>query len=123
MNRLASRSHAIALRYLYRHARQTGANTGLRIPFIPDHFFEAESHWSRGNQWLFGATATWRGTRYRDEANRELLRAGWAFALSAYWESPDKRSSVQGLLGNLLSRSGAGKDKDPRLVLRYAYRF
>ena len=83
----------------------------------------AASHWALPDRWLLGANAIHRSSRFRDDLNSQKIGAGWAFGVSAYWESADKRSSVQGVLDNLLSRKNAGVDSKARLMLRYAYRF
>ncbi|MBI5275658.1 MAG: tetratricopeptide repeat protein [Burkholderiales bacterium] len=121
-NRLMNRRHAVAVRYLYRDAQQSGAATRLAIPYVPRHFLQAGSQWSAGGQWLLGAGATWRSERFRDDANLQPLAAGWQFGFTAYWESLDRRHSMQALLGNLLPRRDAGHDRDPKLVVRYALR-
>jgi tetratricopeptide (TPR) repeat protein len=119
-NGLLERHRAFALRYLFRDARQP---SGLAIPLVPRNFLQADGQWSIGGQWLLGASATWRSARFRDDTNLQPLRAGWQFAFTAYWESEDRRSVVQALVGNLLPRRDAGYDRDPKLMLRYAYRF
>jgi Flp pilus assembly protein TadD len=122
-NRLLSRTHAIAARYLLRDAHQTGANDGLKIPYIPRHFVQLDSQWSIPGRWLLGASASFRSSRFRDDTNLDQIRAGWAFGLTAYWESADKHHSVHGILDNLLSDRDAGNKSDAHLLLRYAYRF
>jgi Flp pilus assembly protein TadD len=122
-NVLLSRRHAVGLRYVHRNSRQDGANAGLRVPFVPRHYFDLASQWSAGGRWLLGATATWRSGRYKDDTNLEPLRAGWELGLSAYWESADRRSVVQAAVGNILSNRQAGVEPDTRFLLRYAYRF
>jgi Flp pilus assembly protein TadD len=122
-NRLLSRTHSIAVRYLYRQARQTGANDGLKIPFVPRHFAQFDSQWSIPGQWLIGASATYRTSRFRDDANTDRLSAGWNFGLTAYWESADKHSTVHLIADNLLPNRDAGHHPDPHLMARYAYRF
>jgi Flp pilus assembly protein TadD len=122
-DRLLSRTHSIALRYLYRHARQTGANDGLMIPFVPRQFAQFDSQWSVPGHWLLGASATYRTSRFRDDANTDHLSAGWNFGFTAYWESEDKHSTVHLIADNLLPNRDAGHHRDPHLMARYAYRF
>jgi Flp pilus assembly protein TadD len=122
-NRLLSRTHSIALRYVYRNARQTGANDGLKIPFVPRQFVQLDSQWSIPGHWLLGASATYRTSRYRDDTNLDRLSAGWNFGFTAYWESEDKHSTVHLIADNLLPNRDAGHHRDPHLMARYAYRF
>ncbi len=122
-NRLLSRTHAMALRYLWRNAHQTGANDGLKIPFMPRHFVQLDSQWSIPGRWLLGASGTYRSARFRDDVNLDAIRAGWSFGVTAYWESQDKHSTVHVILDNLLSDKAAGNKPDAHLLVRYAYRF
>jgi Flp pilus assembly protein TadD len=122
MNQLLSRSHAVSVRYLWRKSAQTGANSGLMIPYVPRNFLQLGSQWSLPDRWLLGANATYRSKRFEDDVNLEPVRAGWAFGLTVYWESADKRHGMQALVDNLLSRSRASVDRDPRVLLRYSYR-
>lgn len=122
-NLLVGPRHSLALRYLRRHAPQTGPGDGLRIPYLPRDMLRLASHWNLPERWLLGASATFRGSRYRDDLNLQKIEPGWAFGLTAYWESADKRLSLQGILDNLLSDKGAGVDSAARLIVRAAYRF
>lgn len=122
-NRLLSRTHAMAFRYSHHNADQTGANTGLMIPFVPRHFAQVDSQWSLPGSWLLGANATYRSARFRDDTNLDPIRAGWSFGITGYWESMDKHHSIHLVLDNLLSDKTAGNRPDAHFVARYAYRF
>jgi tetratricopeptide (TPR) repeat protein len=122
-NLLAGARQTLSARYLRRHAAQTGDGDGLRIPYLPRDMLRLASHWSLPGRWLLGASATWRGARYRDARNLERIDAGWAFGFTAYRESADKRASVQLMLDNLLPNRDAGVERDARLTLQGAYRF
>jgi hypothetical protein len=118
-----SRTHAMAFRYSYHDAQQTGANAGLAIPFVPRHFAQIDSQWSIPGQWLLGASATYRSARFRDDTNLSPIRAGWSFGFTGYWESQDKHHSVHLVLDNVLSDRAAGNRPDAHFMARYAYRF
>ena len=123
-NALLSDRQTISASYLARSSRQTGINTGLLIPYVPRHYLQLGSQWSLPERWLLGTSAVYRSTRYRDDTNLDPIRAGWSFGLTAYWETADKKSSVQAILDNLLTDAkNADTQPYPRLVLRYAYRF
>ncbi|MBG9386553.1 tetratricopeptide repeat protein [Caenimonas aquaedulcis] len=122
-NRLFSRTHAMAFRYSWHRTEQTGANSGLMIPFIPRHFAQIDSQWSIPGQWLLGASATWRSMRYRDDLNTKPIKAGWSLGGTAYWESLDKHHSVHLVLDNVLSDKAAGNRPDAHFSASYAYRF
>ncbi len=122
-NILVSNRQSIAMRYLRRPNRQTGANSGLSIPYLPDHMLYAASHWTLPERWLLATTATYRSTRFTDDLNSQRIAAGWNFGVTAYWESADKKSSVQGILDNLLSNKKAATDNKAHLIMRYTYKF
>lgn len=123
-NTLLSDRQAVSASYLARSSRQTGINNGFLIPYVPRSYLQLGSQWSLPERWLLGASATYRSTRYRDDTNLDPIRAGWSFGLTAYWETADKKSSVQAILDNLLpDMRSADMQPYPHLVLRYAYRF
>jgi Flp pilus assembly protein TadD len=122
-NHLPSRRQALSARYLYRSGEQAGTGAGLAIPFISRHYLLLRSQWSLPGRWLLGTSAAWRGERFKDAANQERLAPGWSFGLTVYWEGADKRSSMQAIADNVLSRRDAAIQPDPHLVLRYSYSF
>jgi hypothetical protein len=122
-NILLDHRNTVSLRYLRRDEHQTGANAGLHIPYLPRDYLRAASQWTFPDRWLLGASAIYRGRRFRDDLNTLPIAAGWSFGLTAYWESLDKRHSVQGILDNLLPDKSAGFENHPRMTARYAFRF
>lgn len=122
-NFLINSRQSLAVRYLWRDSEQSGANSGRDIPYIPRNYLQINSQWSLPDRWLLGASAIYRDHRFRDDTNLDKLSAGWSFGLTAYWESLDKRSSVQGVVDNILSDSDAGLLPHPHVMLRYSYRF
>lgn len=123
-NVLLNDRQSISASYLSRTSRQTGVNTGLLIPYLPRNYLQLGSQWSLPDRWLLGSSAVYRSTRYRDDTNLDSIKAGWSFGFTAYWETADKKSSVQAILDNLLSDArNADIQPYPHLALRYAYRF
>lgn len=122
-NYFLTRTHALSARYLRRDSRQDGGNDGLKVPYIPKNYLLLGSQWELPERWILGASAAYRSRRYRDDVNLDPIRSGWAFGFTSYWESADKRSTVQASLDNLLTRASAGVIPDKRLMLRYGYRF
>lgn len=122
-NFLVGRRQSVSVRYLYRDSEQTGINDGLDIPYLSHNMLRLTSNWTLPQRWLLGISATYRDSRYKDALNLQKLEAGWNFGMTAYWESPDKRSSVQGIIDNLLSDKAAGLDDKVHMMLRYAYKF
>jgi hypothetical protein len=123
-NILLSEKHSISASYLSRSSRQTGTNIGKSIPYVPRDYLQLGSQWSLPDRLLLGASAVFRNTRYRDDTNLDPIQAGWAFGLTSYWETADKKSSIQAILDNLLTnKKSADTQSSPHLVLRYSYRF
>ena len=123
-NILVNSHQSLSAKYLYRDSRQTGANDGLLIPYIPRSYLLLGSQWTLPDRWLFGTSATYRSDRYSDDTNLTQIYAGWSFGLTAYWETADKQSSVQAILDNLVTdmKSAAGQPY-PHLIVRYTLRF
>ncbi|MDO8810703.1 MAG: FecR domain-containing protein [Gallionella sp.] len=123
-NTLLSNRQTVSASYLSRTSRQSGINTGLLVPYIPRSHLQLGSQWSLPDRWLLGTSAVYRSTRYRDDTNLDPVKAGWSFGLTTYWETADKRSSIQAILDNLLPDSRtADVQPYPHLALRYSYRF
>ena len=123
-NILMNDHQTISASYLSRGSRQTGVNAGLLIPYVPRNYLQLGSQWSLPDRWLFGTSAVYRSTRYRDDTNLDPIKAGWSFGFTAYWETADKKSSDQATLDNLLpDAKTADAQPYPHLVLRYSYRF
>ncbi len=123
VNALIGDRYAASARLLFRDSRQEGANNGLRIPYVPRNYLLLGAQWAAPERLLLGATAAYRSIRYRDDVNLDPISSGWSFGLSAYWETADKRSSLQLILDNLLPNHAAGVQPDAHLLVRYSARF
>ena len=123
LNQLVGRRQAVSARYLWRDGRQSGARDGLRVPLLPRHYLQLGSQWSLPERWLLGVHAAYRGARFEDDRNLRPLSSGWSLGMVVYWESADKRSAVQAILENVLSRKSAGLKPDAELLVGYSYRF
>lgn len=125
LNHMISRQQTIAVRYRRADAEQTGARKGLQIPYVPRDYLRIASQWSLPERWLLGASATWRGERFRDELNStaERIDPGWIFRLTAYWESADKRWITQAILDNLRHNRNSSDDQKSQVILRASYLF
>jgi len=124
LNRLVSRDLTLAARYVYTDTRNTTATFRDRaIPYHPAHYVNLAASWQWAPRWIVGPVATWRSSRFRDEANTEPLSAGWAFGLHAYWESYDKRWSVGALVDHIHSDKQSSIYRHPVFLLQSAYRF
>lgn len=90
-------------RYRYTHsANESTGSAGNWLPYQPRHRVTSGFSWISPSRWQVGTQLTWRSKRYVNEANTQMLEAGWNLAAKAYWESPDKRWSIEGFIANLL---------------------
>ena len=123
-NRLLSREHSLALRYVNARTRNTtGQFRDLKVPFHPQHYVNVALSWQPYHRWIVGPAATYRSKRFADEANTERLSAGWTFGLQAYWESEDKRLSVGAVIDQVHSNKQSSVYRHPVAKVQAAYRF
>lgn len=123
-NRLVSRDLTLAGRYVFADTNNTSAAlSGRTLPFHPRHYANLSLNWRPYGRWIMGTRATYRSRRFADDANTELLSAGWALGLSAYWESDDKRLSVGGVIDQIVFDTKSSIYRDPVFQLRVIYRF
>jgi len=124
VNHLLARNISVAGRYVQTDTRNTTvAFSGREIPFHPRHYLNLGLNWQPYARWIFGATTTYRSSRFRDEANTEPLTAGWAFGLNGYWESEDKRLSVGLVVDQLHSDKKSSIYRFSTATLQGIYRF
>jgi hypothetical protein len=126
LNHLVSRSISAAARYAYSDTRNTASDAalnGLDIPFHPRHYLNLALNWQPYKRVVLGPFATYRSSRYMDEANTDRLSAGWAFGFAAYWESEDKRLSVGAALDQIHSDKKSSPYRHAVGRLQAAYRF
>ena len=123
-NHLLARDYTLTARYVYADtSNTTPAFQGRTVPFHPRHYANLALNWQPYYRWIVGPTATYRSSRYSDEANTALLTGGWAFGLQAYWESEDKKFSVSGVLDQLHSDKQSSIYRHPTALLQAGYRF
>jgi Flp pilus assembly protein TadD len=121
-NWLAAEHASASARYLYRDSEQGDAAEGLRIPYVPEHYVELRGSLTLPARWLLGAHAVWRDQRYRDSENLERIDAGWSFGGTVYWETEDKRFSLQFVVDNILIDESAGLHPDTRVLAKGTFR-
>ena len=125
LNLRAGRDHTLSLSYRHADGRQTCVREGRRIPYLPREYLRLASHWSLPDRLLLSVNATWRGERFRDEANSPAQRidASWIVGATAYWESANKRWIAQAILDNLKGNRASSDDRASKLILRGSYLF
>jgi Flp pilus assembly protein TadD len=123
-NWLLSRDWSLAARYRLTASRNTtAAFSGLKVPYMPEHFGNASLFWQGPQRWLIALNATYRSARFSDEANLVPIRAGVVLGLTGYWESLDKRWTVGAGLANLQVEGGASTESRARASLEANYNF
>ena len=124
VNQLISDQLTGNLRYQYNHSRNTGLGLeGKLVPWMPRQLLSAGANWLPLARWQLGSIITYRSQRYSDEANSQLLNAGWNLGLRSYWESLDKKVSVEVIAENLHADKNAASVHSPILGAQLLYRF
>lgn len=123
-NWLLSPSLTLAARYTLSDSHNSGAAfNGNAVPYIPRHFANLSAFWQLSGSWLVGLSANYRSSRFADEANTVALQAGWVFGITSFWESDDKRWTLEAGLTNLHADKRAAVERRARTVVNATYRF
>jgi tetratricopeptide (TPR) repeat protein len=106
----------LTTRYTYANSKNTQQPAlDLRVPYIPRHMANAIVYWQASSRLLVSASATFRSSRFTDELNSIRLGAGWNIGLSSFWETQDKRWSIEAALLNIQT------NKQPAVASRAAF--
>lgn len=123
-NWLLSPAWTLATRYTLTSSNNTGAAfNGNQVPYMPRHFANIALYWQARGSWLIGLSSTYRSSRFSDEANAVALDAGWVFGISSFWETDDKRWSIEAGLNNLHANKRAAAERHARMIVNAIYRF
>lgn len=102
LNALATRQLSLFAEATWATSDNTGgAQMGKELPFMPRTRYALGGTWFSDARWSVAAKATWRDDRFADEANALRIASGWSGALQAYWETRDKRLSVELVVTNI----------------------
>ena len=124
VNRMFSDQVSGNLRYTANHSRNRGLGLeGKQVPWLPSNLFSAGLNWLPAARWKLALTATHRSSRYSDEANTVPLNPGWNLELRSYWESLDKRWSLEAVAQNLHADKAAAATRSAILGLQVLHRF
>jgi Flp pilus assembly protein TadD len=116
---ILNRQLSLTAGYAYADGRNTNPlYEGNAIPYIPRQRVNFGATWTNNNRFYVSAQAIYRTQRYTDEANLAPLTASWDALLRAYWESSNKRWTVEGYAANLLKK-GYEDLYGVNLALRY----
>ncbi|MBL8338350.1 MAG: tetratricopeptide repeat protein, partial [Rhodoferax sp.] len=123
-NWLLQRDFTLAARYTLSDSRNSSAAfLGNEVPYIPRHFVNLSGFWQASASWLVGLSASYRSSRFADEANAVPLEAGWVFGITSFWESDDKRWTLEAGLTNLHANKRSAAERRARAVVNATYRF
>ena len=123
-NWLISPALTLAARYtLASSDNASAAFAGKDVPYIPRHFANVAGFWQVSGSWLVGLSGSYRSSRFADEANTVALDAGWVFGISSFWETDDKRWSIEAGLANLHANKNAAAERRARMIFNAVYRF
>jgi hypothetical protein len=123
-NLRVSNTFSLAARYQHQQTRNTSdANAGKRLPWLPQQLGMVEANWLPGSRLQLGAQWVYRSERFTDEMNLHALKAGWGAGLHAYWESSDKRLSIEAVADNLYHDKDVAAVRPAMVGLQALYRF
>jgi len=123
-NWILNRDWSLAARYRLSSSRNSTVTfSGLKVPYIPAHFANVSLYWQAPQRWLVAFNATYRAERFRDEANLSPLKAGVVLGLSGYWETLDKRWTVEVGLANLQLDGGTSTERRARAMVQANYHY
>ncbi|MCM2327064.1 MAG: TonB-dependent receptor, partial [Lysobacter sp.] len=107
VNFIASRHLSIYAEGAYSDSENTLASPGALFAYLPKKRAALGATFFSDRRIAVGARAIYRGERFRDEANSEGARlpAEWDGTVQAYWESQDKRWSLELLVNRIGAKS------------------
>ena len=102
IERIVTPGIGIRAQYTYTDSENTAAAFPTQmIPYLPRHQVNLAGTWSPGWHVIVTAQAVYRSRRFTDEANALPLSASWDGQVDVFWETPDKRWSVEAYGQNL----------------------
>ena len=119
MNALASRRISLFAEGTWATSENTGAaHEGRLFPFLPKRRLAVGATCFPARNWSLAAKAIHRTERFGDEANASRLEPEWSGAVQGYWESSDKRWSVEVIVAGIGARSA---DESVGVALNYRF--
>ncbi|MFH1021193.1 MAG: FecR domain-containing protein [Pseudomonadota bacterium] len=98
-------SDALSLHLRYRSARSVNSRwfQDNELPYVPAHQGAVGLTWRPAARWSIQGHAIYRGDRYADEANTQLLQHGWEGTVLTSWQSYRKDWQVDVYARSLFS--------------------
>lgn len=109
VNVLVSAKLSLYAEAAHASSENTLAHPGKMFPYLPERRAALGATLYPGGRWAIGARAIYRSERFRDEANRVEARlpAEWDGTAQAYWETTDKRWSLELLVSRIGAKSAS----------------
>jgi Tfp pilus assembly protein PilF len=102
LNQIVSTNWSLLARYEYTDSKNTAAAfNGNLIPYLPKNLFTVGATWISSARFYVTTQAVYRSERFSDEANLLPMNPGWDAQIKGYWETPDKRFSLQFVIENI----------------------
>jgi hypothetical protein len=106
VNALVGRSLSLFADGAWARSENTGESyPGKQFAFMPKQRYSLGATYFSDQRWNVAAKAVRRGERFADEANQLRLAAEWSGAVQAYWETRDKRLSLELIVVNIGART------------------
>jgi hypothetical protein len=107
INVIVNRHLSLYAEGIWADSENTLAYPGKSFAYLPDRRGAVGATFYTDHRLSIGAKAIYRSDRYRDEANTaaNLIPAEWDGTLQAYWESQDKRWSLEFLVSRIGAKS------------------
>ncbi len=119
VNALATRHVSLFAEGTWATSENTGTtHAGKQLAFLPKRRLALGATCFTDWRWSIAAKAVHRGERFADEANTIRMESGWSGAVQAYWETQDKRWSVELIVANI-----GAKSADESVGVAINYRF
>ncbi|HEX4779703.1 MAG TPA: TonB-dependent receptor [Usitatibacter sp.] len=105
IERIVTPQLGLRAQYTYTGSENTASTFADNlVPYLPRHQVNLGGTWAPGWHLLVTAQAVYRSRRFTDEANLLPLSASWDAQFDIFWETPDKRWSVEAYGQNLAKR-------------------
>jgi Flp pilus assembly protein TadD len=104
LNQLISDRWSVYSRLFLNDSENTSAAfTGNRVPWLPRRLFSLGGTWVGPRRLYVNGQVIHRTRRFEDEANLAPVAGDWRGQVSAYWEVPSKKWSIEAVVSDLFS--------------------
>ncbi|TXH28964.1 MAG: TonB-dependent receptor [Burkholderiaceae bacterium] len=103
VNHLLQPTLSVFAQYTATHSRNTSSFfQGLALPYMPRHRLGLGATWQGPDRLLLQVQAIYRTHRFTTEYGGDPIPSGWDMALSARWQTQDRRWAVEAFAQDLL---------------------